>query len=168
MDVTINNRCSNIGLTSPVYFIKNIPHHIQFPQQVNSKSIMKANFTTGVGRDTFGGILLYRLQRKKDTSISTHLLVIWGYKSNEFYLNVLLIEYESTLIWNEKKLRGLYEVYNSQYDRDVITEEWLLDDNTELKTKYETSHGGLEVNIIISEEKDLPLPQKPLWVDPNR
>jgi hypothetical protein len=168
MNVTIDNQCSNIELTSPVYFTKNTMHHIQLHQQVDSKSIMKVKFKTGMDQDTFGGVLLYHLQRKVDTSISTQLLMIWGFKSDHLYSCAWLIEHERTFTWNEDKLRRLYDVYNSQYDRDFNAEEWLLDDNAMLKTVCALSHGGFEMNIFISEEKDLSYHRKPLWVDPSR
>jgi hypothetical protein len=97
MNMIIKNQCTDIELASPVHFIKNATRHIPFPQQVNSKSEMKVNFKTGIYRNTFGGVLLYHLQRKKsdvfddrpnidkDTSISTQLLVIWEFRIDRFY-----------------------------------------------------------------------------------
>jgi hypothetical protein len=167
-NVTINNRCSNIELTSPVYFTKDNTCHTHLPQQVDSKSEIKVKFKAGINQDTFGGVLLYRLQWKEDVSTGTQLLVIWGCKSDNLYSHVRLIEHESTLTWNEDKLKILYDVYNSQYNMDVIIEKWLLDDNTKLKTKYEISRGGLEINIIISEEKDMSSHAKPLWIDSEK
>jgi hypothetical protein len=171
IDMTINNQCSDIKLISPVYFNKDTTYHIQFPQQVNSNSIMKANFITGMDENTFGGALLYRLQRSVDTSISTQILIIWKYRSYEPYSDVWLIEHESTLIWDEYKLRRLYNIYNSQYEVYTTTHqgEWLLDNNTELKTKCKTSYErDLKVDIIISKGEHLSHPIKPLWVDSNR
>jgi hypothetical protein len=49
---------------------------------------MKANFMTGIDRDTFGGALLYNLQWEDGASISTQLLVIWGYNPDGSYLRV--------------------------------------------------------------------------------
>jgi hypothetical protein len=167
MSVAINNQCPNIKLTSPIYFTTNTTCNIQFPQQVDFKSIVKVNFKSGMDQDTFSGVLLYRLQRKVNTSIRTQLLVIWGWNSYDLYSYAHLIEHESILVWNNDKLKMLYDAYNSQYDRDII-EEWLLDDNTKLKAKCEISHGGLEINIIISEEKHISSHGKPLWIDSKR
>jgi hypothetical protein len=128
---------------------------------------MNANFVTGTDQETFGGALLYRLQRKEDTSISTRLLVIWKYDSGRICSNALLVELESTLDWDRDKLKSLYNIYNNQYDIYSRIREWLLDDNTELKTTCETSHGGFKMNVIISED-DVLLPlQKPLQFCPN-
>jgi hypothetical protein len=206
MDVIINNQCADIELTSPVYFTKDAMSYIQFPQQVDSKSSVKIKFKIGISLDTSGGVLLYHLQRKEDTSISAQLLVIWGHKSNKLYSDVWLIEYESTLVWNEDKLKMLYDVYNIHHDLYYKLSGWLLDstileiyyrlggwllsDNTKLEayyklngwllendTKLETmsklSHGGSEMNIVISKRLILSpifssLLQKPLWVDPNK
>jgi hypothetical protein len=169
MNMTIDNRCSKTEMISPVYFTKDATRHIQFPQQVSSKGKMKVNFITGVDRGTFGGALLYHLQRKENASMSSQLLVIWGYESDKIYLHVWLVERKSTLVWNKDKLKRLCNVYNSQYHLGSITKEWLLDDNTKLKTRCKTSYeSGLEMVVIISEEKDLLHPVKPLWIDPIR
>jgi hypothetical protein len=44
----------------------------------------------------------------------------------------------------------------------------VLDNNTRLQTKCELLYGGFKMNIIISEEKDLLWPQKPLLIDPKQ
>jgi hypothetical protein len=183
MNVTINNQCSNIELTSLAYLIKDTTCHGYLPQQVNPMSRMNVNFKIDMYRSTFGGILLYHLQRKmnselddrtdtdKDMSINTQLLVIWEFRINRLYSHAWLIEHKSTLTWSEDKLEWLYDVYDSLYDTDIIFNEgeWLLDDNTKLRTVCEASYEGyLEMSIIISEEKDLFRTQKLLWVDSNR
>jgi hypothetical protein len=180
--VTIDSQCYNIELTSPVYFIKDATCHIQFPQRVNSESIMKFNFKTSIDRETFGGVLVYHLQRKKNdkfkgrsntdknTSTSIQLLVIWGYKSHKPYSHAWLIEHERTLVWSKDKLKRLWHVYHSQDSMELVSnrKKWLLNDNMRLKTEYETSYGGFEMKIIISEERHRLYPIKPLWIDPNR
>jgi hypothetical protein len=181
MDVIIDNQCSGIELTSPVHFTKNTVHHIHLPQQVNSKSRIKASFKTGMYRSTFGGVLLYHLQRKendeygdrpdKDISICTRLLVVWKFRIDRLYSHAWLIEHESTLVWSKDKLKKLYDVCDSLYDTDIIfnTRRWLLDENTMLQIICEASdEEDFEMNIVISEEKDIPRPQKPLRVDPDR
>jgi hypothetical protein len=169
IDVIIDNQCTDIELTSPVYFTKDMTCHVQLPQQVDSNSRMKVSFRTSTDRDTFGGALLYRLQRKEDTSIGTQLLVIWGCKHNDIYSYVLLIEHESTLIRSEDMLKGLCDAYNSRYEAHFLPREhWLLDNNIILRTVGEASHGGFEIEAIISDEKDPLCPIKPLWVDSNR
>jgi hypothetical protein len=171
VDITINNQCPNIELVSPVYFIRDAMCRIQFPQQVNAKSIVKANFVTDMNLDALGGALLYHLQRKEDASISTQLLIIWGCKSDwiysniQLYLHVYLIEHESTLVWNEDKLKRLYHVYNNQYDINIV--EWWLNDNTRLNIERESLHEGFEMEMIISEGKGRRQSQKPLWIDSN-
>jgi hypothetical protein len=168
MNMAIINQCPNVELTSPIYFTNDAMHYIKFPQQVNSKSIMKASFITGIDRSTFGGILLYRLQRREDASTCIRLLVIWGCNSYRIYLHVLLIEHESAIVWDKDKLKMLYNEYDSQDDIDLNTREWLLNDNTKLKTDCEASYVGLEVETTISEEKNLQNFIVPLWIDFNR
>jgi hypothetical protein len=173
MDITIDNQCSSIALTSLVYFIKDETCHIQFPQQVNSKSIMKTNFITGVSQDTLGGALLYHI--KYDASTCIQLLVIWGCFSDGIYSNACIIEHESTFVWDKDKLKKFHDDYNSRYDKNVNEydvycdiERWLLNDNTILKMKCKTFYSGLEMKIIISEDKSLLSFGKPLRLDPKR
>jgi hypothetical protein len=171
MEITIDNQCSNIRLTSPVYFIGDATCRILFPQQVNSKSITKANFRASMDSGTFCGVLLYRLQGKEDTTTSTQLLVIWRYEFDWLYSCMLLIEHESTLVWDKDKLKMLYDGYCSQYEAypNVGWKTWLLDDNTKLEIERKSSHGGFEMEIIVSEDDpDLFSLHKPLWIDPDR
>jgi hypothetical protein len=44
----------------------------------------------------------------------------------------------------------------------------MLDDNTKLRIACEASYENFDMNITISEEKDMLLHQKPLWIDPNK
>jgi hypothetical protein len=176
MEMTINNQCSNIKLTSPVCFIKNATYHTQFPQQVDSKSRINVNFITGIDEGTFGGALLYRLQRKdsnepdEDTLVSTQLLVLWRCKLGSFYSFAAPIEHENTLIWNEDKLEEFYHIYDSQYDIVPLFDCKIcsLNDNAALKVKCRWSHGGFKMNIIISEEEKQSLLKKPWWIDSDR
>jgi hypothetical protein len=135
---------------------------------VNSNVITKISFITGADQDTFGGALLYHLQGKKNTSVSTQLLVIWGYNSHGPYSHVSLIEHESTLVWNKDKLMRLYNVYNSQPSVYIGTEKWILDDNIRLNTYCRTSHGGFKMNISLYKKESSIPPKNPLWVDPNK
>jgi hypothetical protein len=170
IDVTINNQCSNIELTSTVYFIKDEMCHIQFPQQVNAKSIMKAKFMTSIGQDTFGGALSYRLLRKVGTSICTRLLVFWGCKYNSTYLSAFLIKHENTLVWDEDKLRRFYDVYNQSRDAGLFQNfyiaptTWSLDDNTTLYIVCNQAHGGFGIEVIISEKEHIPNFVRPIWI----
>jgi hypothetical protein len=170
MNVTIDNRCSKMELASPMYFTKDATCHIQFPQQVNTGHIIRVNFKTRVDRDIFGGVLLYDNPPNidKDTSISTQLLVIWGSKSDCLYSHAYIIEHESTLTWSEDKLERLYDGYNSQYGVCPELGRWTLKDGILLVTKCESSHGGLEMEIIFSEDHYLFLLTKPLCIDSNR
>jgi hypothetical protein len=181
MVVTINNQCSDIELMPPAHLTKNNTCYIQSPQQVNSKNRVEIDFKTIMYRSTFGGVLLYHLQRKKndesnnradeDTAISTQLLVIWEFRIGKLYSHAWLIEHENTFVWSEDMLKKLYDVYNSQVDTEFIFDSgrWLLDNNTMLQIICKASYKrSFEMNITISEEKDLLHPTKPLWVDPNR
>jgi hypothetical protein len=171
--MTIDNQCSDIELTSPVYFTKDITCHIPFPQQVNPKSITKVKFATNVDRNAFGGVLLYRLQRKENPPTNTHLLVIWGYRppisySYALYSHAWLIEHESALVWDKDKLKMLYDKYDDHWYTKSDLGLWFLNNNTDLRTDYKASCGGYRMEMTISENKNMLYPMKPLWVDPSR
>jgi hypothetical protein len=166
--LTVDNRCTNIELTSPVHFIKDATCYIQFPQQVESNRTMKADFATGVDKNTFGGALLYRLKRKEDAPISTQLLMIWGYDYIRMYSHIWLIEHEGTLVWNEDKLKRLYNVYNSQHSGKPDMEAWLLHDNIKLRTYFASLDGGCRMRVIISETEGQSRLKRPLYIDPNK
>jgi hypothetical protein len=155
MNVTINNQCSNIALTSPVYFIGDAACHIPFPQQTDCMSDMEISFRTDIYQGTFGGALSYHLQRKrnnesgnradKNTAISAQLLVIWKFRIDRLYAHACLIEHESVLTWDKDMLKRLYDEYDRQHNTDII----------------------FKMNVIISEGKHLLHPVKPLWINPN-
>jgi hypothetical protein len=149
MDITIDNRCYSIKLTSPVYFIKDPNCYIQFPQQMNFKSIMKANFMIGIDRDMFGGALLYHLQGEENTSVQ--LLVTWGYSSYGPNSHAQFIQ-QSTPDWDKDKLEALYDIYHNQHNACSNTGEWWLNNNTKLKTECAISF-GFRMKVTISEVK---------------
>jgi hypothetical protein len=180
MNVTINNQCSNIELVSAVCFTKDTTCRMYLSQQVDSKGTMKANFRANLDRNTFGGALLYHMQRKKsdrsgdradeDASTNVQLLAIWGRKSDGIYSHAWLIEHESKFTWSEDKLERLYHIYDRQYVTEFILDKkkWLLDDNIKLQTICETLYGGFEMKVFIFEQNDQAIPIKPLWINSNR
>jgi hypothetical protein len=167
--LTINNRCTDIELTSPIHFIKDATCYIQFPQQLKSnRSIMEAKFAIGIDRNAFGGALLYHLKRKEDASISTQLLIIWGYDHFEMYLHIWLVEHESTLVWNEDKLKRLHNAYRSQYSIRPTMKTWLLHDNIRLMTYVGSPDGCCSMSVIISETEGHGRIMRPLRIDPSK
>jgi hypothetical protein len=175
--VVIDNQCTNIKLVSPVYFPKGTTSHIQLPQKVSSKSIVKANFINDMDRDTLGGALLYRLQWKENPPTSTHILLIWRYGLDGLYLRAFLIKHESTFSWDKDKLKRLFNVHDGRYYIyfSFSEEKWLSDDNIKLKMTCKKTSYNLKIEVIISEESRLLIceksqfqPQKSLWIDSNR
>jgi hypothetical protein len=148
IDITIDNQCTNMKLTSPIYFVQDAMYPIQFPQQVNPKHIVKTNFVIGINQDIFGIALLYHLQGKENTN--AQLLVIWGCRYSIFYSHAQLIQ-QSIPDWDKDKLKELYDVYHSQYKTYSHTEAWQLDDNTILKTECNILF-GFNIKVTISEE----------------
>jgi hypothetical protein len=167
MNVTIKNECPNIKLTSPVHFVRDTTCHIQLSQQVNPKSTMKTKFITCVDQNTPRGALLYHLQ-KEDVLIDAQLLMIWGYNPNGLYSDVWLIDHESAFVWNEDKLKRLYDAYNIQGNIHYGVNHCLLNDNTKLEVVCKPSYGSFEIEVTISEYEHLSYPIKPLYIDPNR
>jgi hypothetical protein len=169
--VIIKNEFTNIELTSPVYFVKDTTCHIQLPQQVSPKSTVKTNFITGMDQDTLGGALLYHL-KKEDASISAQLLVIWGCDYG-YYSDSWIIDHGSAFVWNEDKLKKLYEAYEI-LGLYISPEHYLLNDDTRLEVTCHQSYEFSQIEVTISEEEEeeeegnLSYPMKPLYVDPNR
>jgi hypothetical protein len=135
---------------------------------VTSKCGVKINFKTSMNRDTFGGALLYHLQREENTPISAKLLVIWGWNTYCIYSRAWIIEHDSTLDWDKDKLKRLYDAYHIHYYVYFYMGKWLLSNNTKLQIVDDVSHGYLKMEVIISREESRLSHQKPPWIHPNK
>jgi hypothetical protein len=163
--LNIHNQCSNVDLISPIYNIgeglewyKSPGHGVCAGNTMRSSFIIKSQY----GRV---GALIYRLQKwqtyksteiSEDTSSTVQLLVIWEFSEFEgLCANVLLLEHDKKLEWDEDDLERLYHKNIDQYrlySRTVI-ERWLLNDNNVLKTRFEVMNEDRTLNIIISKVK---------------
>jgi hypothetical protein len=139
---------------------------------------MRSGFIIGSG-DVFCGALIYRLQRRKsrestvigkDTSSTTHLLVVWRIESMKLYANVLLVVHDKGFYWEKDDLEELYRrniIQLRLYPVSVI-ETWLLDDNTALMTTFKIMDGGQLLNITISEVEEANYERTPAYIDLER
>jgi hypothetical protein len=182
--LTIQNRCSNIDLVSPVYFGNGVVCPKLSDQQLDIYATMRVQFEIHTTQDEFVGVLLYKLQRHSvsqynmGTSIMeantneikyVQLLIAWEMKDSELSASVVLVERE--IIWNEDELRKLYYENNNLLKKynDVISDTWLMDDNMVLKTtcRVKNLKENFELSISISEERDCYV-MRPLCIDPKR
>jgi hypothetical protein len=145
-------------LISPEYFGSDIIWYIPPDQKVNTNTKARAIFGKDETRREFTNALIYRLQRKgslesdvDNTSISHQLLVIWKYDHRyEYYIRVLLIKHDNTIILNEDKLKELdYPPFTLLRNGCNIKNKWLLDNATALiiKSEWEVDRA---IKIIVS------------------
>jgi hypothetical protein len=185
--VTIHNQCSNIKLVSPVYFGNGIVCPKLSDQQIDIDTAMRACFEINVTQNDFEYVLLFKLQRYSDSqhnmdtsTIETnkrettyvYMLVVWRVKDDKFAVYVASVEHTREFIWNEDKLRKLY---NKNYSRlngydDTISDTWLVDNNIVLKTTFNARvlERTPELSISISEEKKSDYAMRPIWIDTTR
>jgi hypothetical protein len=177
MKVNIRNQCLNFKLTDRRCFnsYANWDKHPDW--EVNSVSMTRASLIPLL--PTFGGALMYQLQRKgvefDDQSSSTYiwLFVAWkfgGYK--EFFVLSHLMEYEKWCNWSEAKLEEYYQRYFSQLSiyTEPTKDKWLTRDGTvltiELEADFMQRDGRL--NITISEGIRDEHTKRAVWIDSER
>jgi hypothetical protein len=130
-------------LVSSACFGTNVIWYIPPDQKVDAKTTTRASFGKNVTKREFSSVLIYRLQRKgglrsnvDDASTSLQLLVIW--RSDHKHgcsVRVLLIKHDSTITWNEDKLKELDCPHLALPRNDcIIKNTWLLDNATMLVT----------------------------------
>jgi hypothetical protein len=185
--VIIHNQCLNIELISPVYFGNGVVCPKLSDQQIDINTEMKIRFEINTTQDEFEGSLLYKLHRNlhdqysMDTSTTedynneakyVYMLVAWKMKDSKLFAYVALVEHTKEFIWNEDKLRKLYDKNHDlleKYD-DTISGTWFMNDNMTLKTvsKVSGSKGNFELSISISEDKKTGYAIRPLCIDLER
>jgi hypothetical protein len=188
MDVAVHNHCSDIELSSPVYFCNCETYKGYSVERIDDGAIMKIGFRYGINQEEYGGILIYEVQRKgnikHDHQLSTdatpiktvediykimRLLVTWKIDfSWNISARILLIEHDNELVLNSDKLAQLYgKIYgiSSRYDSRTL----LICKNTVLETTYKIIHEkGTELKMNISEEVENEYTMKPMWIDSER
>jgi hypothetical protein len=128
MIMTVHNQYPYIRLTSPVYFC-NHGIYYEYPKRTNASTMMKIGFSFDPEQDVSGGILMYKVQRRrntrsnrrssidpiyakviKETLKTIRLLIIWKIeRSGQLKANIMLVEYDKELVLNEDRSAQLYE-----------------------------------------------------------
>jgi hypothetical protein len=157
--LNIHNRCQDINLTSPVYFIHGGRWHTVPDQEIDANAVMQNCLELDAGQDILEGALVYRVQRKhaesaQDESKQIWLLVAWnGEYTKGLDVRALLVEHNKRL--DEVRLKRLYQrrwpLLREQ--ANTTKSNWALDDTTMLKTTIKVMSGGYRWDIFISEEK---------------
>jgi hypothetical protein len=183
--VIIHNQCLNIELISPVYFGNGVVCPKLSDQQIDINTEMKIRFEINTTQDEFEGGLLYKLHRnlhdQNDMDVSTtethetkyvYMLVAWKMKDSKLFAYVVLVEHTKEFIWNEDKLRKLYDKNHDLLEKynGTISGTWFMDDNITLKTvsKAGGSKGNFKLSISISEGKRTSYAIRPLCIDLER
>jgi hypothetical protein len=185
MIMTICNLHSDIELVSPLYFCNYGTYYAYPVKRENAGTIMKIDFR--FDQDEFGGILMYKVQRKtrsnrppsmdpiyarimEETSKMMRLLVIWKMMPpGKPKVNTMLLECDD-LDLNEDKLAQLFDnvnnihsVYNPHGDI------WFMSNHTALKITHQVmQETGFELRILISEIFTSLNIMIPMWINSER
>jgi hypothetical protein len=178
--LNIHNQCLNIDLVSPKYSTHyGLKCHRAPDYKVCAGDIMRSSFIIR-SDDAAYSVLIYRLRKRQprestetseDASNAVHLLVVWRIsKPNEFYADVLLVEYDKDFIWDDDNLRDLRlkNVYPSKLHSGSTTEIWSLNDSAALMTTSEIMNEDRTVNITISELEKYHSTRIPIRIDLKR
>jgi hypothetical protein len=160
MKVNIHNQCLDFKLTNRNHFSTSISWNKYTDDEVDAGSMTNANLTPSSA--TFGGILMYQLQRKgvehDDQLKSTYTLLCFAWKSEgykKFRLFLQLIDCDQTFSWKKIYQYEYYQRYTNQCNTYTgpIKDTWLIHDGTVLMTRLEldfTQRDGV-LNVTISE-----------------
>jgi hypothetical protein len=185
--IIIHNQCLNIELVSSVYFSNGAICSKLFDQQIDINAVMKIRFEIYATQDEFEGALLYKLQRKfhdqynmdilttrvdKNEAKYVYMFIAWKMKDTKPFVHVVLVEHAGKFVWNEDKLKKLYDEncgWLKEYN-DTISDAWFVGDNMALKTTFKAEDMGknFELSISISEEEVNGYAMRPLCVDLKR
>jgi hypothetical protein len=172
--LNIYNKCQDVNLTSPVYFIHGGKCHTVPNQKIDVNAVMSNLFVFDSRCDILEGALIYRVQRRwhiePDELRGTELLVTWHVDhAEESHVRALLIEHNEELDWNEDKLRVLHQKCWQPLDAwvDPIGNNWLLHNLPVLATSVKIMNGGYRWDISISEGMEDNV-KRPLWIDAER
>jgi hypothetical protein len=170
--VTIHNQCSNTELVSPVYFGNGAVCPKLSGQQIDISTEMKTNFKINTSQDDFEGAFLFRLKKNAesddqyniDTSTTgneaeyIYMLVAWKAKDSKPFLYVALVEHTKKFIWDEDKLKEIYNKNRSWLKKyySTTSDTWFVNDHMVLKTTFKVRDlkENFELSISISEEED--------------
>jgi hypothetical protein len=165
--LNIHNQCLNVDLVSPTYTANSGSGCYRAPDyRVSAGDIMRSGFILKSGGASYG-VLIYRLRMRhlhesteigKGASSAIHLLVVWETsRSNELYVDVLLVEHNKGFDWDKDNLRELHHKNINQFRlcSVPVIETWSSYDNTRLMTTFKIINEDHMLNITISEvEKD--------------
>jgi hypothetical protein len=180
--IIIHNQCSNTKLVSPVFFGNNAICPKLSGQQVDIGIETRSDFEIEIAQNEFEGALIFKLQiysdNKYDMDTSTtetneatciQMFIAWKVEDISF-VHIVLIEHTKEFIWDQDKLRKLYDKnYNwlKKYD-STKSATWQVDDNIILETAFEVNSLPYKLCISISEEKKSDYAMKPLCIDLER
>jgi hypothetical protein len=159
--LNIHNKCQEINLTSPVYFIRGGRWHLVPDQEIDFDAVMQNHIEIDTGQDVLKVVLVYRVQRQhaesaQDESKHIWLLVAWnGEHTKELHSCALLIEHNKKL--DKDRLRKLHQKrWSLLKERASATRDgWALNDTTMLTTTIKVTNRGYRWDIFVSEERKL-------------
>jgi hypothetical protein len=172
----IHNRCSDFNLINQERHGINVLWHRLPGLEVDAGGMTNSSLLTY--RSTFGGAIVYELQRKhieydnQPESIYIWLFMAWkseGYK--KLCVSVQLIECEKTFRWSKGDLKRYYQRYVNQFSTYTgsIEDTWLIHDSSVLMTRLELDFTQRDsvLNITISGGVMCDHIKRAKWVDPE-
>jgi hypothetical protein len=175
--LNIHNRCQNINLTLPAYFMHGGRWNVVPDQKIDIDTVTRNILEFDSGQNIMEGALVYKIQKRRRAKLdkSAHgeskciqFLVAWHVNHTKgLDVRTLLVRHNKRL--DEDKLRQLYQKcwYPPNVWVNTTGSNWLLDDTTVLTTTVKIMNKAYECDIFISERiKDNTI--RPLWIDTER
>jgi hypothetical protein len=180
--LNIHNRCSNVDLISPSCItIGWLECYKPLNDKVYAGDTMNFGFIIDTLYRTSDAALIYKLQKRhmydsteidKSISNTVYILIILDFfnESKRLRADVLLVEHDEGIDWNESHLEKLYSKNVDQFGLSFYsaTETWSLDDNVALMTTSEIIDEDFILNITISEVERGNDARMPAHIDPER
>jgi hypothetical protein len=188
MVMTVHNQYPDIELVPLLCFCNRGKYYKCLVERTDAGTMMKINFEFDPDQDDLGGILIYKMKRKRNaifyyqssidiTSANAiedalevmQLLITWKIvRFGEPKVNIVLIEYNNAPFLNEDEIAQLCNKVNDQFSSHNLSG-WLVHDSEVLKVTYEVvQEAAPELKISISKRFRDSDAIRPMWIDSAR
>jgi hypothetical protein len=175
ISLNIYNRCREINLISPTYFIHGGRWNVVPDQEIDVNTVMRNRIEFDTRQDILEGILAYRIHRQhaesdqsiQDGSKSIWLLVVWRVEYTKgLHVHALLVGNDKKLELDKDKLSELHQKcwHSLNVWINPTRNNWLLDDTAVLETTIRVMNGDYRWDIFISEGGGDNV-ERQLWID---
>jgi hypothetical protein len=177
MKMNIHNQCSDFKLKNQRYFNTCASWDDKLDGEIDTGSMTNASLTPSSA--TFGGTIIYELQRKRvesdDQLKSTYTLLSIAWKSEvykKFCVFVQLTDCDKAFSWHKVNPEKYYQRYANHFSiyTAPIKYTWLIHDGTVLMTRLEldfTQRDGV-LSVTVSEGSRDEHTKISAWFGPKR